>query len=257
MVVQRIDYDEYGSITYDSNPDFQPFKYADGLYDSQTKLIRFGFRDYEPNSGRWTTKDPIGFCSGQSNIYEYCFSNPINNLDPSGLKDVVKKAGPHNTILGKALFYAMWKASNEGTIPIEVYANFLNNGTMTEPKRATDTKGDPATNTNKNTIIVYSNAIYVAHVHNTNQGGRGKGDAPEGGPGDYINLFQVKGNYAVSEEVYLITDENNTKGDLVLGKGWIDDYEEWLESSEELDWIDYIFLWWDLLEELYANENCG
>jgi RHS repeat-associated protein len=60
-IVQRLDYDEYGKVILDTNPRFQPFGFAGGLYDPQTGLVRFGARDYDPEVGRWTAKDPIGF----------------------------------------------------------------------------------------------------------------------------------------------------------------------------------------------------
>ena len=45
-VAQRIDYDEFGQITQDTNPGFQPFAFAGGLYDLDTKLTRFGARPF-------------------------------------------------------------------------------------------------------------------------------------------------------------------------------------------------------------------
>jgi hypothetical protein len=53
-MVQRVDYDEFGNVTLDSNPGFQPFGFAGGLYDRDTKLVRFGARDYDAATGRWT-----------------------------------------------------------------------------------------------------------------------------------------------------------------------------------------------------------
>jgi YD repeat-containing protein len=44
-IVQRLDYDEFGNILSDTNPSFQPFGYASGLYDGQTGLVRLGIRD--------------------------------------------------------------------------------------------------------------------------------------------------------------------------------------------------------------------
>lgn len=52
---------------------------------SDTKLIRFGARDYDPVVGRWTTKDPIGFAGGDTNLYAYVGGNPMSYLDPLGL----------------------------------------------------------------------------------------------------------------------------------------------------------------------------
>lgn len=91
-VAQRIDYDEYGNVLNNINQDFQPFGYASGLYDTQTKLVRFGARDYEASVGRWTAKDPIGFGGGETSLYGYVGNDPVNNNDPIGL-------GPDKLIL--------------------------------------------------------------------------------------------------------------------------------------------------------------
>jgi RHS repeat-associated protein len=84
-VVQRLDYDEFGVVTQNTNPGFQPFGFAGGLYDEQTGLVRFGARDYDAETGRWTTKDPLGFTGGQPNLFAYADADPLNNHDPSGL----------------------------------------------------------------------------------------------------------------------------------------------------------------------------
>lgn len=85
-IVQRIDYDEFGVVLNDTNPGFQPFGFAGGLYDPQTRLTRFGVRDYDAEAGRWTTKDPILFEGGDTNLYSYVLNDPINLKDESGLK---------------------------------------------------------------------------------------------------------------------------------------------------------------------------
>jgi RHS repeat-associated protein len=84
-VVQRMDFDEFGNVITDTNPGFQPFGFAGGIYDADTKLVRFGARDYSAETGRWTAKDPIRFGGGESNLYGYVLSDPINAIDPSGL----------------------------------------------------------------------------------------------------------------------------------------------------------------------------
>jgi RHS repeat-associated protein len=84
QVAQRLDYDAWGLVTQDTNPGFQPFGFAGGLYDTQTGLVRFGARDYDPVVGRWTSKDPIGFEGGGSNLYAYADGNPVDRIDPTG-----------------------------------------------------------------------------------------------------------------------------------------------------------------------------
>lgn len=84
-VAQRLSYDEFGRIVEDTNPGFQPFGFAGGLYDADTGFVHFGAREYDPYVGRWISKDPIGFDGGQTNFYVYSGNNPVGRFDPSGL----------------------------------------------------------------------------------------------------------------------------------------------------------------------------
>jgi RHS repeat-associated protein len=98
-VVEQLTYDEFGNVLQDTNPGFQPFGFAGGLYDPDTKLLRFGGRDYDPSTGRWTAKDPGRFLSG-TNVYAYAGNDPVNLVDidgdaPKDSKDtVVGYTGP-------------------------------------------------------------------------------------------------------------------------------------------------------------------
>jgi RHS repeat-associated protein len=99
-IAEQIDYDEFGNVINDTNPGFQPFGFAGGLYDQDTKLLRFGARDYSSVIGRWTAKDPTLFGGGDLNLYGYVLNDPINAFDFSGLqpggpKGVVTIPGPN------------------------------------------------------------------------------------------------------------------------------------------------------------------
>jgi len=83
-IAQRLDYDEFGRVVQDTNPGFQPFGFAGGIYDPDTGLVRFGARDYDPEIGRWTAKDPIRFDSTGTNLYAYALGDPVNLVDPDG-----------------------------------------------------------------------------------------------------------------------------------------------------------------------------
>ena len=80
-----MDYGPFGAVLFDSNPGFQPFGFAGGIYDRDTGLVRFGARDYDPEIGRWTAKDPIDFGGGDSNLFQYALSDPTSRLDLNGL----------------------------------------------------------------------------------------------------------------------------------------------------------------------------
>jgi len=55
------------------------------LHDIDTGLVLFGFRDYDPDVGRWTAKDPILFHGADTDLYSYCLNDPINRIDSWGL----------------------------------------------------------------------------------------------------------------------------------------------------------------------------
>ncbi len=82
--MQSLIRDEFGRVLVDSNPNYIPFGFAGGIYDPETKLTRFGVRDYDARIGRWTSKDPIRFDGGDTNLYGYVVSDPVNFIDPSG-----------------------------------------------------------------------------------------------------------------------------------------------------------------------------
>ncbi len=85
-VVKTLRYDAFGRMLSDSNPAFVlPIGFAGGIQDPTTRLVRFGLRDYEPASGRWTARDPIFLAGGQMNLYEYVGSSPVRFRDPMGL----------------------------------------------------------------------------------------------------------------------------------------------------------------------------
>jgi RHS repeat-associated protein len=73
-------------VLHDTNPGFQPFGFAGGLYEPATQLVRFGARDYDPEMGRWTSKDPILFDGGDTNLYGYVLNDPVNLIDPNGME---------------------------------------------------------------------------------------------------------------------------------------------------------------------------
>jgi len=86
QVAQRLEYDAWGVVTSDSSPGFQPFGFAGGLYDGDTRLTRFGARDYDAETGRWMSKDPIGFAGGDTNLFGYVGGRPHQSIDPFGLE---------------------------------------------------------------------------------------------------------------------------------------------------------------------------
>ena len=84
-VVQEMLHDEFGRVVKNTAPGFQPFGFAGGLFDHNTNLVQFGARWYDPQVGRWMSKDPILFAGGSGNLYGYVSNDPVNFIDPTGL----------------------------------------------------------------------------------------------------------------------------------------------------------------------------
>ncbi|MDQ7834232.1 MAG: RHS repeat-associated core domain-containing protein, partial [Humidesulfovibrio sp.] len=61
--------------------------FAGGLFDADTGLTRFVWRDYDADTGRFTALDPLREKGGDSDWYGYCVDDPVNRVDVWGLAD--------------------------------------------------------------------------------------------------------------------------------------------------------------------------
>jgi RHS repeat-associated protein len=89
-VVARYDYDPYGRSTtiLGTTPTDMNFT---GLYrHSKSNLDLATYRAYDPDLGRWLSRDPLGE-KGGVNLYGYVGGEPIGRID---LKDSLGKATP-------------------------------------------------------------------------------------------------------------------------------------------------------------------
>jgi RHS repeat-associated protein len=120
-IAQRIDYDEFGNVLVDTAPGFQPFGFAGGLWDRDSGLVRFGARDYDPRYGRWTSKDPMGFGGGDTGLYAYSGSDPINFIDPAGKLPFAVVLVPLGTATLQGAFSAL-VAMGSGADPLQEFA---------------------------------------------------------------------------------------------------------------------------------------
>lgn len=85
-VIKEVLYDPFGGIIEDSNPDLRiPIGFAGGLHDRDLGFVRFGWRDYDTFTSRWTAPDPIRDKGGDPDWFGYCLDDPVNMADPKGL----------------------------------------------------------------------------------------------------------------------------------------------------------------------------
>ena len=63
-----------------------PFRFSTKYTDDETGLVDYGLRPYNPSSGTWLNRDPIGE-KGGINLYGFLSNNSINRFDFLGLID--------------------------------------------------------------------------------------------------------------------------------------------------------------------------
>jgi RHS repeat-associated protein len=84
--IGKISYDGFGKIVSDTTgASGDRYKYTGREWDADAKLQYNRARYYDPALGKWTSVDPIGFESDDTDLYRYVSNNPTTLTDPSGL----------------------------------------------------------------------------------------------------------------------------------------------------------------------------
>lgn len=68
--------------------------FGGGQLDEDTGLVHFLFRDYYPTTGFFIQQDPLGLRGGDVDVYGYCLDDPVNLIDPLGLRGIFHKLTP-------------------------------------------------------------------------------------------------------------------------------------------------------------------
>jgi RHS repeat-associated protein len=94
-LVARMDYSPFGQLIArynftqpgDTTLSRLPFGFSTKYTDRETGLLYYGYRHYDPLTGRWPSRDPIGERGG-INVYGFVGNDGVDKWDLLGLRDV-------------------------------------------------------------------------------------------------------------------------------------------------------------------------
>ncbi len=100
----RYEYGPFGETIRMTGPvgKLNPIRFSTQYADDVTGEVKYLFRDYDPNTGRWPNRDPIGERGGL-NVYAFCRNNPVSVVDPHGKIGIVPIVVGGAIIIGGAI----------------------------------------------------------------------------------------------------------------------------------------------------------
>ena len=87
-------YSAFGEELQVSGSSANPLRFGGemGYYHDTMKRTYVRARHLDVGTGRWLSRDPLGFESGDWNLYRYIENSPLNHVDPSGLAAMMRQS---------------------------------------------------------------------------------------------------------------------------------------------------------------------
>lgn len=104
-IAERTTYDAYGAPEFTdaafapagtTSSVGNPFLFTAQRLDPETGFYYYRNRYYNPTTGRFIERDPMGYAAGSMGLYEYVGGNPVNFADPMGWSPQGSAAGQHS-----------------------------------------------------------------------------------------------------------------------------------------------------------------
>jgi RHS repeat-associated protein len=92
-VHQHFEYFPFGEFfVYEhQNTDQSPYRFNGKFFDEETGLYDYGARYYDPQESRWLSMDPLAHKYPGWSPYNYTLQNPVNYIDPDGMRSIPLK----------------------------------------------------------------------------------------------------------------------------------------------------------------------
>jgi RHS repeat-associated protein len=100
-IVWEATYEAFGKAVVDPESTVTNNLRFPGQYWEQESGLHYNWqRYYDPGTGRYVKKDPIGFAGLQANLFKYSGQNPVNIADVNGLREwKIDRVGTSASIL--------------------------------------------------------------------------------------------------------------------------------------------------------------
>ena len=84
-VAAQYDYGPFGEVIRTTGPmaKVNPAREGTKIYDDETDLVYYGYRYYNPSTGRWLSRDSVEE-TGENNLYGFVRNQAVNRLDLLG-----------------------------------------------------------------------------------------------------------------------------------------------------------------------------
>ena len=114
-VSQHMEYFAFGEtfVEEHKNSINSPYKFNGKELDEESGLYYYGARYYDPRISIWASVDPLAEKFAGRSPYEYCFSNPLRFIDPTGMGPDDPPADPPKKNIYIVLDYDGRKAGDE------------------------------------------------------------------------------------------------------------------------------------------------
>jgi RHS repeat-associated protein len=91
---------------------FNPIRFSSKYDDDETDFLYYGYRFYNPSTGRWLSRDPIGEMGGK-NLYGFCFNDSVYAIDDLGM-GVIEDAANMSAGVGDSLTMGLTREARKG-----------------------------------------------------------------------------------------------------------------------------------------------
>ncbi len=180
--------------------------------EAEFDLYYYRSRYYDPLTGRFMTRDPLGFAAGDVNLYRYVGNNPVSYVDPFGLFGEGLRAGGdypgHSDFYGNDLFWYNAEDVDPRTSPW----NYRGGGTARHFRNITDVERNLIDAINAGNINCMQRLLHQGQDYFTH----------------YSKGFRAEGKIVINNFGIIFID---LPGHLEAGNEPDQDYEAWIRAN--------------------------